>query len=597
MLNCCPGGICCPFPCNACINNGYLSGGAIAVDPNPACAEDTITFTLSGVMDNAGTKRENCRIVDDGPGPLSYTWTLTLPPGYPEPSPPLTGSGAAASVVAKVPGTYSCTFTAHADRECRPGDLTVAPASGSAFRLDITTPTGDPTTTTGANSTNERTYSTGSSPTLTVPCSAGAVPEPAKLRWRIDDVGTIRATWSPHVSGDIYTGTGTSAIATYAGMPTDNASLGAKTITLTLDGSSCQGTQTVEVFFPKFAANHPGGQGGSPNWFHYWRQAVGSPPGLVYQAIPDFGRVRAMLFWNYAVTLAPKNEITVGDAAADLDPGCPQNQIHGAIRTTGIAAFWDTILHEGTHVQQIAAADPLVSVATGTPWENGWSWNQAHHNHWGIGPDGRPGRPGVDDDFDGTVDNLRNTGPGELGRSDTQVIPVGHGQPSQVCITAGQNQVLDSAPVGDDQAMGASINSGPDGICQSAAAADDVQVVLVGNGKPSTSCILPGRDGVLHTGEQGDDVVVTNTISSGPNGICESQAGQPNPSDDVDLETVAPGTDWPDAWGAPPAPPYCQGGALEHKATEAEPDDDTLFSNLDWGDPGKNHKTIGKYDD
>ena len=130
--NCCPGGICCPFPCNACITYGFLSGGAIAVDPNPACAEDTITFTLSGVMDNAGTKRGNCEIVDDGPGPLSYTWTLTLPPGYPEPLPPLTGSGATAIVIAKAPGTYSCTFTAHADRDCAPAPRTIGPATAQS---------------------------------------------------------------------------------------------------------------------------------------------------------------------------------------------------------------------------------------------------------------------------------------------------------------------------------------------------------------------------------------------------------------------------------------------------------------------------------
>ena len=132
-LNCCPSGFCCPFLCDACITNGFLSGGTITVNPNPACVNDTITFTLNGVMDNAGTKRENCQIVSDGPGTLTYTWTLSVPAGYPPPLPSLTGSGAGASVEAKAPGTYSCEFTATANRDCPPTDRTIGPTTRDAF--------------------------------------------------------------------------------------------------------------------------------------------------------------------------------------------------------------------------------------------------------------------------------------------------------------------------------------------------------------------------------------------------------------------------------------------------------------------------------
>ncbi len=607
---CCDNGECCAETCEGCTldnglpGNGTLDGtnAVITVTPNPpiVCVGDSIIFSISGVIDSGGVKRVNCSAKQHLPGQgVTYEWTLTLPSGYPTPLPPLTGTGDTVNVVAKVAGVYSCSFTAKPTRtDCPPAPKTIGPATGTSYSLEITTPNDDPTTTTGANATNERTYTTAASPVLTVPCVAGSVPDPSKLRWRIDDAGSIRATWVPHVSGDPYTGTGASPTATYTGMPTDNSAFGAKTITLTMDGSSCTDSQVVELFFPKLATNHPGGQAGSPNWFCYWRQAVGNPPNLVHEAGAGlYGHVKAMVFWNYAIALAPKTEITINDLAAGVDPGCFENTIHGAVRTTGIATFWDTIVHEGVHVTQIAAADPLVGTAPGTPWEKGWSWNRINDNHWGIGADGKPGRVGVDDDSDGTVDNLHNTGPGELGHYDVQTIPVGQGKAHQLCVGVGANGVRDTSAAADDVATASGVQSGPNGICQTAAVPDDTQTIPLGNGSPGSLCVSPGGDGQIDTGTVGDDAIVGASITSGSDGVCQSIAGHPNPSDDADLETVLPSTDWPDAWGSPPPPPHCQGHPLEHQPTEAEPDDDTLFSTLDWGDPGKNHRTIGKYDD
>jgi hypothetical protein len=99
--------------------------------------------------------------------------------------------------------------------------------------------------------------------------------------------------------------------------------------------------------------------------------------------------------------------------------------------TTGIDTFEDTVLHENHHTVQIAGADTMVTIAPGGPWRFGWSWNQgASHNHWTVGPDGRPGVATVDDDGDGTADNLLVTGPGELGRagSDDVLLHVGGAQ-------------------------------------------------------------------------------------------------------------------------------------------------------------------------
>ena len=105
---CCGNGECCPVECEECIDNGSLSGGVIDVTPDPACIGDTITFTASGVVDEGGIKRVDCsaKTVVPAVSP-TYTWELTIPAGYPDPLPPLTGTGPVATVVAAhdpVPG-------------------------------------------------------------------------------------------------------------------------------------------------------------------------------------------------------------------------------------------------------------------------------------------------------------------------------------------------------------------------------------------------------------------------------------------------------------------------------------------------------------
>ncbi len=90
---------------------------------------DVIAFTLSDVNDSGGTRRRNCDIESIPAVNPQYTWQLSVPPGYPQPLPPLAGSGASATVLAAVPGSYSCTFTATAERDCPPSPRTVGPAS------------------------------------------------------------------------------------------------------------------------------------------------------------------------------------------------------------------------------------------------------------------------------------------------------------------------------------------------------------------------------------------------------------------------------------------------------------------------------------
>jgi hypothetical protein len=97
--NCCANGVCCDLACNECVNNGFLSGGTITDNPDPACIGDTITFTVRGVVDEGGIKRIDCNSKTEVPAVTpTYTWSLTLPADYPPPLPPITGSGPAASV-------------------------------------------------------------------------------------------------------------------------------------------------------------------------------------------------------------------------------------------------------------------------------------------------------------------------------------------------------------------------------------------------------------------------------------------------------------------------------------------------------------------
>ena len=98
---------------------------------------ETITFTASGVVDSGGQKRENCVEMPIPAVAPTYTWVLSIPPGYPEPLPTLSGTGAGVSVEAKVPGAYSATFVATPARDCPPPSITIGPESAEAEGLKV----------------------------------------------------------------------------------------------------------------------------------------------------------------------------------------------------------------------------------------------------------------------------------------------------------------------------------------------------------------------------------------------------------------------------------------------------------------------------
>ena len=87
--------------------------------------------------------------------------------------------------------------------------------------------------------------------------------------------------------------------------------------------------------------------------------------------------------------------------------------------------------------------------------------------------------------------------------------------------------------------------------------------------------------------------VVSSAVAASPPFV----AGQ---GDDVTLDSIS---HWPIAWGAQPAASQGSGAGVHAIEIDAEnvclaavPADHT-FARKDWGDPGKNHKTLNKWDD
>lgn len=375
--------------------------------------------------------------------------------------------------------------------EAKVGETAVTGEDFSVVKLELVTPDGDPINAAvqAGDGQNEFTYNSDSPGVLAINFKARATPtSPAilntihdEVRFTVAAVGGSTLAWDAANPGGVSSVTGADLTArlTFTGLPGNNADFGPKLATLEY-GTARQDESTLEVFYPKDATNHPGGQAGSPNWFHYWGQALGVADAIYSNARPDlYGEAPGMLHWSY--TAAPdKVHVIIYDLAATVDAG-DASADGGMRRTTGIDTFEDTYLHERHHTNQISRADAVVGIIPLSPWRFGWSWNEDAHNHWGRGPDGQPGAAGVDDDGDGATDNLLTTGPGELGNGDDVLLDRGH--------------------------------------------------------------------------------------------------------------------DWPQAFGLLPPLPWAGGGPIEDEAYNREPDNENQRAALDWGNPGKQHRTLNRYDD
>ena len=111
---------------------------------------------------------------------------------------------------------------------------------------------------------------------------------------------------------------------------------------------------------------------------------------------------------------------------------------------------------------------------------------------------------------------------------DSQVIPIGRGNPGSVIITAGRNGYLEILLGGDDVRDGHLVRTGPDGILNTVPHPDDAPVFLQGQGEANRLMIRPGPgEAALKTPHaSGDDVLGGNQITTGPNGIAETAAAE-----------------------------------------------------------------------
>lgn len=313
-------------------------------------------------------------------------------------------------------------------------DLTAEPGqSKTLLPIEFITPAGDPVKSpvdagTSPSSipdgANEFTFSEANNGVLTMKLKA-KVPgigsmssaDQAKFTFELDKVGDSTFAWDASnadgkatVSGDYITAT-----ATFTGLPKKNSDFGLKKARIKHSGNNA-GEASFEVFFPLRASNHPEGESASPNWYHYWKQLVPSH-NMEFGGTPSrqtTAEVKAMNFWSYYLA-KDKTLITIYTGVLGKFKGYEVGE-----EFSGIDRFIGSVLHEAKHVDQIARADNLIPTGQAqSPWRNGWSFNfTGGHNHWTKGADGKPGVAGVDDDGDGTIDNLIDSGPGELGSGD-----------------------------------------------------------------------------------------------------------------------------------------------------------------------------------
>ena len=106
-----------------CLETGSLSEGEGAVDKSLVCVGESVTFSvITDSVDNGGIKQFLCSestVTDfDGPVAPTYSWVISGPGN------PVSGNGNTVTFTPSTNGTYSCQFTATANRDCPPDPVT-----------------------------------------------------------------------------------------------------------------------------------------------------------------------------------------------------------------------------------------------------------------------------------------------------------------------------------------------------------------------------------------------------------------------------------------------------------------------------------------
>ena len=226
-------------------------------------------------------------------------------------------------------------------------------------KVEFVTPAGDPVSAPkdAGDGQNEFTFSTASTGVLTMNLKAKVTPAAAApimaadCHFEVDAVGTSAMAWAAANPKGKATSNGAFLTATVAftGLPDKNDAFGKKKAILLLNGRKLD-ENDYEVFFPKNATNHPGGQAGSPNWFYYWKEGgvCGIPSDCIFDPQAEYG-------WTQPWT---DNIVRIGIDAAEINTG-PETYTSrlagfGSITTTGtgrgIKCVAETIQHEQHHL-------------------------------------------------------------------------------------------------------------------------------------------------------------------------------------------------------------------------------------------------------
>ena len=229
-------------------------------------------------------------------------------------------------------------------------------AKYTCFSVQFITPAGDPVNSpvVSGEGQNEFTFSSGNPGELVMNLKARVSPASiaaiicTNLAFAVDAVGNSAMAWDaiapngrPAVSGGDLT-----AKVTFTGMPHNNGDFGRKTAKLLWRGNPCA-ESAYEVFFDKSATNHPDGQAGSPNWYHYWAG----------EAVPGY----ELSSGRYSFACGNLNDYAVYNG----DPINPHYTIHGpasagaeqyssaglVVDRRGIDTCAATIRHEKQHRQ------------------------------------------------------------------------------------------------------------------------------------------------------------------------------------------------------------------------------------------------------
>jgi hypothetical protein len=123
---------------------------------------------------------------------------------------------------------------------------------------------------------------------------------------------------------------------------------------------------------------------------------------------------------------------------------------------------------------------------------------------------------------------------------DLQIIKPGNGEADARAITPGINGILESTKGGDDEILSDMIYTGANGRNESIRLGDDEEIIPINHGKPNTNCLSNGFNNFWDTkANLGDDAWDGDFLTTGPNGICNTNAMDTNSViNSVDLSTL-----------------------------------------------------------